>query len=162
MTWRKIVGPIGVVVLLVGAWRAWGWPGVALVGGGLLMWLLLHFTRMMKVLERARDRPVGYCGSAVMLNAKLRPGVNLLHVIAMTRALGEQLGEKDAQPEIWRWTDGARLLRIPRRQAGPLGAGAARGRAAGGGSARAVKWLIPRLHPQGHFHEPASSLDGRP
>ena len=106
MTWRKIVGPIGVVVLLVGAWRAWDWPGVALVGGGLLMWLLLHFTRMMKVLERARDRPVGYCGSAVMLNAKLRPGVNLLHVIAMTRALGEQLGEKDAQPEIWRWTDG--------------------------------------------------------
>jgi hypothetical protein len=40
-----------------------------------------------------------------MLNAKLRPGVTLLHVVAMTRALGEQLSPKDAQPEIFRWTD---------------------------------------------------------
>jgi hypothetical protein len=31
-----------------------------------------------------------------MLNAKLRPGVNLLHVMAMTRALGEQLSAKEA------------------------------------------------------------------
>jgi hypothetical protein len=41
-----------------------------------------------------------------MLNAKLRPNVNLLHVMAMTRAIGEQLSEKDAQPEVFRWTDG--------------------------------------------------------
>jgi hypothetical protein len=42
----------------------------------------------------------------VMLNAKLKPKVTLLHVIAMTRALGEQRSEKDAQPEVFRWTDG--------------------------------------------------------
>ena len=62
------------------------------------MWMLLHFTRMMKVLQRASNRPVGYCDSAVMLNAKLRPGVNLLHVMAMTKALGEQLSPKDRSP----------------------------------------------------------------
>ena len=58
---------------------------------------------------------MGYVGSAVMLNAKLKPGVNLLHVMAMTGALGEQLSPKDEQPEIYRWTDGsafARHLRV--------------------------------------------------
>ena len=43
-----------------------------------------------------------------MLNAKLRPGVNLLHVVAMTRSLGELLTPKDTQPELFRWTDGTR------------------------------------------------------
>jgi len=73
---------------------------------GLVMWLLLHFTRMMQVLKRATNQPVGYVGSAVMLNAKLRKGVTLLHVIALTRALGELRSVKDQQPELFRWTDG--------------------------------------------------------
>jgi hypothetical protein len=70
------------------------------------MWMLLHFTRMMKVLQRAGKRPIGYCDSAVMVNAKLRPGVNLLHVLALTRAIGEQMSEKGADPEVYKWTDG--------------------------------------------------------
>jgi hypothetical protein len=78
---------------------------VALAVGGIVMWMLLHFTRMMKVLQRASSRPMGYCDSAVMLNAKLRPGVNLLHVMAMTRSLGELRSPKDEQPEIFRWSD---------------------------------------------------------
>lgn len=106
MNFQRIVLPILGVVVVAIAYRAYGWPGVALAGTGIVMWMLLHFTRMMKVLQRASNRPVGYCDSAVMLNAKLRPGVNLLHVIAMTRALGEQLSPKEQQPEIYRWTDG--------------------------------------------------------
>jgi hypothetical protein len=78
---------------------------VALVGTGLMMWALLHFTRLTHVLKKASDRPVGYVASAVMLNAKLKPGVNLLHVIAMTQALGQLLSPKDEQPELYRWTD---------------------------------------------------------
>jgi len=93
------------VVLIGVAWRWHSWSGVALVVGGIIMWMLLHFTRMMKVLQRAADRPVGYCDSAVMLNAKLKPGVNLLHVMAMTRAIGELLSEEGADPELFRWTD---------------------------------------------------------
>jgi len=31
--------------------------------------------------------------------------VNLLHVVAMTRALGEQVSPRDSQPELFRWTD---------------------------------------------------------
>ena len=105
MNLQKIVLPVLGVVGVAVAWRAAGWPGVALAAGGIVMWMLLHFTRMMRVLQRAANRPVGYCDSAVMLNARLRPGVNLLHVMALTRALGEQLSEKDAQPEVYRWTD---------------------------------------------------------
>jgi len=107
MNFQKIVVPILGVVIVAVAWRGYGWPGVAFAVAGIVMWMLLHFTRMMKVLQRASSRPVGYCDSAVMLNAKLRPGVNLLHVIAMTRALGEQVSPKEEQPEIYRWTDGS-------------------------------------------------------
>ena len=106
MNLQKIFLPILGVAVVAIAYRGYGWPGVALAGGGILMWMLLHFTRMMKVLQRASNRPVGFCDSAVMLNAKLRPGVNLLHVVAMTRALGELLSPKEQQPEIYRWTDG--------------------------------------------------------
>jgi hypothetical protein len=40
-----------------------------------------------------------------MLNAKLKRGVNLLHVMAMTRSIGEALSEEGADPELFRWTD---------------------------------------------------------
>lgn len=107
MNLQKIVWPVLGVAVVAMAWRAMGWPGVALAVGAIVMWMLLHFTRMMKVLQNASARPIGYCDSAVMLNAKLRPGVNLLHVMAMTRALGEQVGPKEQQPEVYRWTDGS-------------------------------------------------------
>ena len=105
MNWQRIVLPLAGLGLVFVAWRNYGWQGMALVIGGIVMWMLLHFTRMMKVLQRASQRPVGYCDSAVMLNAKLRPGVNLLHVLALTRAVGEQVSPKEQQPEIYRWTD---------------------------------------------------------
>jgi hypothetical protein len=73
----------------------------------LVFWILLHFSRMMQVLKRATGRPIGYVDSAVMLNAKLKPGATLLHVIAMTRALGALQSVKGEQPEVFRWTDGS-------------------------------------------------------
>ena len=106
MNLQKIGVPILGVLLLAAAWRAYGWSGVAIALTGIVMWLLLHFTRLTKVLQRTADQPVGYVGSAVMLNAKLKPGVNLLHVLAITRSLGERLSAEGEQPEIYRWTDG--------------------------------------------------------
>lgn len=104
--WLQRIGiPLGVVALLLAGYAAWGWPGVALVGGGVLLWLLLHFTRVMHVLKRAADRPIGYVDSAVMLQAKLKPGLTLLEVLALTRALGEPLHAGDTQPERYRWRD---------------------------------------------------------
>ncbi|MDO8279632.1 MAG: glycerate kinase [Burkholderiaceae bacterium] len=107
MKFQKILTLIFGILLIGGSYTAYGWAGIAVVSGGILMWVLLHFTRLMNVLKRASDRPIGYVGSAVMLNAKLKPGFTLMHVIAMVRALGLQLSPKDAQPEIYRWTDGS-------------------------------------------------------
>ena len=105
MNLTRIFVPIVGLGLLFVAHRTYGWAGVALVSGAIVMFLLMHFNRTMQVLKRAADRPMGTVASAVMLNAKLKPGVNLLHVIAMTRALGEQRSPKEAQPEVYRWTD---------------------------------------------------------
>lgn len=95
----------GVAALLVLAQSQFGWPGLAFAVTGLVMWLLLHFTRLLGVMKRAAHRPVGHVDSAVMLNARLQPGRPLLHVVAQTRALGERLSDEGAQPEVYRWRD---------------------------------------------------------
>ena len=100
--------PVGLVIVVVMGFRSYGWMGVAAVGGGVLMWALLHFTRLMNVLRKAADRPIGHVGSAVMLNAKLQAGVSLMHVVAMTRSLGALQSPENEQPEFYRWTDGTR------------------------------------------------------
>ena len=106
MNFRNVVVPIGLGILLYFAFDSMGWKGVAAVGGGILMWLLLHFTRLMTVMRRASQRPMGYVSSAVMLNAKLKPKVNLMHVVAMTRSLGIRMSSEGQDPEVYRWTDG--------------------------------------------------------
>ena len=106
MNLRNIFVPAGVIGLVLVGYASAGWPGGAAVVGGLVMWALLHFTRLMNVMKKAASRPMGYVGSAVMLNARLKPGVNLMHVMAMTQSLGERLSAENAQPEVYRWTDG--------------------------------------------------------
>ena len=108
MNLRNILVPLGAVALVGFGFTAYGWAGVAAVVGGLVMWALLHFTRLMNVMKKAANRPMGYVGSAVMLNARLKPGVNLMHVMAMTQSLGERLSAENVQPEVYRWTDGTR------------------------------------------------------
>lgn len=105
MNFNKILVPIAVIVMTIGAWRAMGWPGIALAAGGVVMWILLHFTRLMTILKKAANRPIGHVASAVMLNAKLKKGHTLMHVIAMTRSLGALQTPKDEQPEVFIWTD---------------------------------------------------------
>ncbi|MFD2377868.1 glycerate kinase [Ottowia pentelensis] len=75
------------------------------MGSALVLWALLYYNQIMTVMRRAADRPVGYVGSAVMLNAKLQAGQPLLKVLAMTRALGQPLTEVGVDPEVYRWTD---------------------------------------------------------
>ena len=105
MNFSRILIPIGVIAFVAGAWHQYKWPGVAVSTGAVVMWILLHFTRMVTVLSRASNRPVGHVASAVMLNAKLKKGVNLMHVIAMTKSLGERLSAENTQPEVFKWTD---------------------------------------------------------
>ena len=110
MNWRRFVYPLAALAFLVFSWYAYSWSGVAAALTGGVMWILLHFNRMVHVMKQAADRPKGYVGSAVMLHAKLRRGVNLLHVMAITKSLGERLSAEGEQPEVYRWTDGTGSL----------------------------------------------------
>jgi len=107
MKFQKFLIPLASVALIAASFYCYGWKGLAVSTGALMMWMLLHFNRMLQVLKRAANRPIGYVASAVMLNAKLQPGATLLHVIARTQSLGSPLSPKDAQPECYRWTDGS-------------------------------------------------------
>lgn len=102
---QRILVLVGALGLVIVGYRTYGWPGLALVVGALVMWLLLHVTRMMQVLRKAANRPVGHVDSAVMLHARLAPGLPLLQVLALTRALGQPESPTDTQPECFRWTD---------------------------------------------------------
>jgi hypothetical protein len=81
MNFQQLFNRVGVPILGIAvvalAYRWYGWPGVVAAATGLVLWMLLHFNRVMAILKRAADRPMGYVDSAVMLNAKLRPGVTL-------------------------------------------------------------------------------------
>ena len=110
MNFQRILVPIGAVGLTAWAWQSWGWMGIAMVVSGGVMWLLLYFTRLVQIMKRASNRPIGFVDSAVMLNAKLKPGVSLMHVIAMTRALGQLESAKDVQPEVFSWRDGSQSV----------------------------------------------------
>jgi hypothetical protein len=106
----KLLSQVGVAVATIAvgflAYRAYGAAGLALAAGGVVMWTLLHMTRMLKVLQRAADRPVGTVASAVMVHSRLSRGMTLLQVLALTRALGQRLGDvTDAQTERYQWTD---------------------------------------------------------
>lgn len=101
----RILVPLAAVLVLAGSYQQWGWAGLFGALGMLVMWGLLHFSSMMQVLKRTANYPVGYVDSAVMLNAKLRKGMTLLHVLAMTRALGQQQSPQGVQPEVFRWVD---------------------------------------------------------
>ena len=105
MNLKKILIPLAIVAGAALAYRSFGWPGVAVVVTFLMFGILLHFTRLMTILKRAANRPIGYVDSAVMLNAKLKPGATLMHVVAMTRSLGLLKCAKDTQPEIFEWKD---------------------------------------------------------
>jgi hypothetical protein len=94
----------GALLVALG-YSAWGLSGVALTVGGVVFWLLLHFTRSMQVLRRAAGRPIGHVDSAVMLHSRLQTGQKLLHVVGLTRSLGQLLTPADAQPERYRWQD---------------------------------------------------------
>jgi hypothetical protein len=106
MNFKTILVPLGGVLLALLAFRSYGLAGLLAALGAVVMWGLLHYTRLMQILKRAANSPVGYVGSAVMLNAKLSPGLPLIHVLALTRSLGELRSPKDQQPEVFRWTDG--------------------------------------------------------
>lgn len=84
------------------AWHSYGWQGLLFAASATVFWLLLQFSRSLRVMKNAAAAPVGSVDSAVMLNARLKPGMTLLQVIALTKSLGRRLDEAG---DAWAWTD---------------------------------------------------------
>ncbi len=83
-------------------WRQYGWQGALFALSAVVFWLLLQFNRTMRTMRAAAQRPVGQVDSAVMLHARLQPGMTLLQVIGLTNSLGRRLGETE---DDWAWSD---------------------------------------------------------
>lgn len=92
---------LAVIAVAVG-YAVWGWQGVLLGVTITVFWLLLEFSRALRVMRRAGQNPVGAIDSAVMLHLKLHPGMKLLDILKLTRSLGRKTADA---PETFRWTD---------------------------------------------------------
>lgn len=95
---------LAITALVVG-WRQYGWPGLVFAFTCVVFWLLLQFNKAVRVMRNAGSAPIGYVDSAVMLNAKLKPGMPMLQVVMMTKSLGQKIDTPEAGLERFRWTD---------------------------------------------------------
>lgn len=104
---NKWIGWALALAVLALGFVQYGWRGALLGLTVVVFWLLLQFNRAVRVMRNAGQSPVGYVESAVMLNAKLKPGMRMLDIVALTRSLGQRLeGAGDAPgAERWRWRD---------------------------------------------------------
>jgi uncharacterized protein (DUF58 family) len=93
---------LAVIAVAVG-YVSWGWQGVVLAVSVVVFWLLLQFSRALRVMRQAAERPVGHVDNAVMLQARLKPGLLMMDILKLTRSLGQKVVD---EPETWVWTDG--------------------------------------------------------
>ena len=80
----------------------YGWRGVLLALTVTMFWLLLQFSRALRVMRLAAQAPIGHVPSAVMLNSKLHAGMPMMSVVKLTRSLGRKLRD---DPETFAWCD---------------------------------------------------------
>lgn len=92
---------LAVVAVALGYWQ-WGWPGVALSLTLIVFWMLLQFSRTLRIMGKAGEAPMGSTRNAVMLQSRLRAGLVLLEVLPLTGSLGVKTND---EPETYCWTD---------------------------------------------------------
>jgi hypothetical protein len=91
-------------------WAGYGVRGVVLALTVTVFWLLLQFSRALRVMGAAAARPLGRVDSVVMLQSRLQVGMRLLQVVALAKSLGEKLADA---PETFAWRDaGGDTLRV--------------------------------------------------
>lgn len=99
---NPVVGwSLAVAAVAVG-YATQGWPGVALALTVVVFWLLLQFSRALRVMRDAARRPLARIDSAVMLHAQLRAGMRLLEILPLARSLGRKVADA---PETFVWSD---------------------------------------------------------
>jgi hypothetical protein len=100
---NPLIGWSLAVAALVLGWQLYAWQGVVMAITLIVFWLVLQFNRALRVMKNAASAPIGHVDSAVMFHARLRAGLTLVQVVALTRSLGRK---EAADPETWSWVDG--------------------------------------------------------
>jgi len=104
---NPIVGWGLAVIAVAAGWKVYGWQGVVMAVSVVVFWLLIQFSRALRVMKNAGEAPVGHVGSTVMLNSKLSAGLTMMQVVTMTRSLGRKVVVPGAEPQAdtWAWAD---------------------------------------------------------
>lgn len=96
------------VAAVAAGYVGYGWPGVVLAITVTVFWMLLQFSRALRVMKAAALRPVGQVPNAVMLQSRLNKGMTLAQVLKLTGSFGTRLHEdQGADPETYAWRDDA-------------------------------------------------------
>ncbi len=98
------------VVAVAAGYAAYGWPGVLLAVSIVVFWLLLQFSRTMRLMRNAAQQPIGSVKSALMLQSKMQHGLRLADVMKLTGSFGQPAagpvaGGAPADTETYIWTD---------------------------------------------------------
>ena len=102
---RPALYPATALAALVVGWWSYGVQGLLLAGGIVCFWLLLHFSRLMRLLRAAARRPVGHVSDARTLSLHLKTGMPLIEVVRRTHSLGLRRSEPDQEPQQLEWAD---------------------------------------------------------
>ncbi len=84
------------------AWQTYSFRGLAFAASVIVFWLLLTFNRVVRVMKRAAEQPVGQVDSAVMFHAALATGMTMLQIVTKTKTLGRKI---DGTDDDWCWSD---------------------------------------------------------
>jgi hypothetical protein len=76
-----------------------GWQGVIFATTGIVFWLLLQISRLMRVMKTAGSTPMGSVANAVMLASKLHAGMKLMDLLSLAGSLGVK---QAAETFVWR------------------------------------------------------------
>lgn len=87
---RSLLLPALVLALCYVGWRTYGWPGLLLALLMSCFWVLLHFTKLLRLLRAAAGRPVGAVADVRALQGRVRPGMPMHEVIRQAACLGKR------------------------------------------------------------------------
>lgn len=102
---RPFLFPALALAIAFAAWQSYGAKGLILAALMISFWVLLHFTKLMRLLRAAAKRPVGHVRDARALHRHLRPGQPLVDVVRFTQSLGQLRSEAGQEPQRMEWGD---------------------------------------------------------
>ena len=100
---------LALAAVALASWQ-WGWQGTLLGATVVVFWLLLQFSRSLRVLRNAGQAPKGRVANAVMLHSRLKPGMTLLQILPVSGSLGEPLSPPPDESFAWQDAGGDRVV----------------------------------------------------